>query len=145
MRYKDYNASTITLEGVISPESVHLYSISDAEKQKKIYAHIRNNKIVFVRDGHMVIDLLKKCGFAGSINARNIDGWYKIDHALYCICIREIRQWASVIRLQRFFRLACWKARKPPLQNVKTFQHTTLAAMLPGDVVCLIAAVCFSL
>jgi hypothetical protein len=144
MRYKDYNASTIALEGVISPDSVHLFRISDAEKQEKIRSWVRNNNIVFVRDGHMVMDWLRHCGFADSINAyAAIDGWYKIHHALYCICIREIRRWASAIRLQRFFRWACWKARRPPLENVVAFQHTTLGDTLPGDVVCLIAARCF--
>jgi len=145
LHYKDYNASMITLEGVISPESVHLYFISDAEKQEKVHAYVRNNNIVFVRDGHMVMDWLRKCGFADSINAYTaIDGWYKIDHALYCICIREIRQWASVIKMQRFFRWAFWKARRPPLENVVAFQHTALGDTLPGDVVSLIAARCFT-
>ena len=145
LRFRDYNASTITLEGVISPESVHLFRISDAEKQEKIHAYVRNNKIVFVRDGHMVMDWLRNCGFAEIIKAYTpIEGWYKIDHAFFCICIREIRRWASAIRLQRFLRWALWKARKPPLENVKAFQHTTLAARLPGDVACLIAAACFT-
>ncbi len=146
LQYKHYNASTITLEGVISPESVHLFRISDAAKQEKIHAYIRNNKIVLVRDGHMVMDWLRNCGFAEIIDANTpTDGWYRIDHALFCICILELRRWASVIRMQRFFRWAFWKARRPPLENVMAFQHTTLGDTLPGDVVCLIAAQCFTL
>ena len=141
MNYRRYNASTITLEGVISPENIHMYSISDAEKQEKIHAHIRNNKIVFVHNGHLVMDWLKDRGFAERI-AQYIafDGWYKIDHSLFYICIQELRRWASAIKLQRVFRWAFWKARKPPLENVKAFQRSAL----PSDIVHMIVVECFA-
>jgi len=138
LNYRRYNASTITLEGVISPESIHLYSISDAEKQEKIYDHIRKHKIVFVRDGHLVVDWLRGCGFANSMEA--IDGWYKVGYSLFYICIQELRRWASAIKLQRFARWALWKARKPPLENVKAFQ---CSCALPSDIVHMIVVECF--
>ena len=125
LNYRRYSASTLALEGVISPESVHLYSVTDAAKQEKIHAYIRENKIVFVRDGHLVVDWLRDRGFAESI-AQYIafDGWYKIDYSLFHICIKELHHWASAIKLQRFARWALWKAVKPPLENVKAFQRS---------------------
>ena len=138
MNYRRYNASTITLEGVISPESMHLYSISDAEKQEKIYDHIRKHKIVFVRDGHLVVDWLRDRGFAESIaQCIAFDGWYKVGYSLFYICIQELRRWASAIKLQRFARWALWKARKPPLENVKAFQRSA------SDIVHMIVVECF--
>ena len=144
MNYRRYNASTITLEGVISPENIHMYSISDAEKQEKIHIHIRNNKIVFVHNGHLVMDWLKDRGFAERI-AQYIafDGWYKIDHSLFYMCIGELRRWASAIKLQRFARWALWKAGKPSLENVRAFQRTALASTLPSDIVALIVVLIF--
>lgn len=140
LNYRRYNASTITLEGVISPESMHLYSISDTSKQEKIHAYIRNNKIVFVRDGHLVVDWLRGCGFANNMEASKIDGWYKVGYSLFYICIQELRRWASAIKLQRVFRWAFWKARKPPLENVKAFQ----CSALPSDIVHMIVVECFA-
>jgi hypothetical protein len=118
-KYRDYNASTITFDGVISLEQYE--------------------KFVFVSDRHLVVDLLKDCGGLESIHE-----WYQIDRRLFQLAICELNKWASVIRAQRFFKWCYWKTKKPSLENIKAFQNTYMASTLPREIIHKIVEVYFN-
>ncbi len=125
VNYRRYNEKTIALEGVISPESMHLYTFSAAistQKQEELLAYIRDNKVVYVSHGHIVMDLIKNCGFADV----KVADWYRVNYELFYAGIKELKKWASVIRVQRFWRWCSWKKHKPSLENIKAFQNTSL-------------------
>ena len=93
-RYPAYNVNTIHLQGVISPESLHLYSFPDwvsPNKQENMRAWIVRHKCTWVRKGHPVMDMIENGGFTSDIEAFNIDGWYHVDNWLLNHCINIIR------------------------------------------------------
>lgn len=92
--YPAYNANTLHLEGVISPESLHLYSFPEwvsPNQQDKLRAWVSLHKSTWVRDGHPAMDMIKDCGFARDIEAFNVDGWYRVDNRLFNLCINTIQ------------------------------------------------------
>lgn len=94
-QYPTYNANTLHLKGVISPETLHRYKFPDwvsPIQQEKMRAHILKNKCTWVREEHPVMDIVRNTGFYSQLEAYNVDqsGWYRIDNAFFKHCIQEI-------------------------------------------------------
>ncbi len=132
-KYPSYNAMTITTDGVVNPSSLQLYQRSEIysrDNQRRIYADIQTGRFLYIRAGHLVLDLLKDCGYVDNGKCK----WFKIDHGLFNLCAFKLQRWASVIKVQRFLRWAAWKLHRPSLETLKAFQQTSMASVLPDEI-----------
>ena len=92
--YPAYNANTLHLEGVISPETLHLFPFPEwvsPNQRDKLRAWIKLHKTTWVCPGHPVMDMLKDCGFTRDLEAFKVDGWYRVDNGLFNRCVEVIR------------------------------------------------------
>ena len=130
--YREYNASTIMSDGVVTPES----DLSRVHRRELVHAEMLKNKYVYVIAGHPVMDLIKYARIVDDIKAFDVAhlGLYRVSNNVFDWCINEIQKCLAIVRIQRWYRAASWRAQMPPMNSVKAFEQTAMGNALPNEI-----------
>ena len=136
--YLKYNANEIMTNGVITAESMYI-------SREKLSSYMMEHNFVFVRSEHPFMDLIRNLKIFSNVETSHCakTGWHKVALGVCEFCADEFKKQMGAITIQRMFRTAAWRARIPPLENVKAFNQTAMASSLPSEIVCKIAEQCF--
>ena len=130
--YCKYNAITIRGEGVVTPES----DMSRVHRRELVHAHMLKNKYVYVIAGHPVMDLIMYARIVDNLEAFDVNqlGVYRVSNNVFEWCIDEIQKCLAIVRIQRWYRAASWRAQMPPMNSVKAFEQTAMGNALPNEI-----------